>query len=102
MKVKYPLFIIPHRTFYIETGDLYVGDVGQDDLEEVDVVVAGGNYGWNIKEGSFCFEPNGPDPGFAFDQDTCPDEPPGLIDPLAEFEYVLLSPCHEVFRLKGS
>ena len=60
MKVKYPLFIIPHRTFYIETGDLYVGDVGQDDLEEVDVVVAGGNYGWNIKEGSFCFDPMDP------------------------------------------
>ena len=34
------------------TGDLYVGDVGQSDVEEVDRVEAGGNYGWNIKEGS--------------------------------------------------
>ena len=85
-------------SFDIETGNLYVGYLGQDDLEEV----AGGNYGWNIKEGSFCFDPNGSDPGFALDQDPCPDEPPGLINPLAEFEYVLLSPCHEVFRLKGS
>jgi glucose/arabinose dehydrogenase len=72
-------------SFDMERGDLYVGDVGQDDLEEVDVVVAGGNYGWNIKEGSFCFDPNGPDPGFAFDQDPCPNEPPGLIDPVAEY-----------------
>ena len=72
-------------SFDMESGDLYTGDVGQDDLEEVDVVVAGGNYGWNIKEGSFCFDPNGPDPGFAFDQDPCPSEPPGLIDPIAEY-----------------
>ncbi len=67
------------------TGDLYVGDVGQDDIEEVDVVVPGGNYGWNVKEGSFCFNPNGDDPGFAFDQEPCPNESPDLIDPAAEY-----------------
>jgi glucose/arabinose dehydrogenase len=72
-------------SFDMERGDLYVGDVGQDDLEEVDVVVAGGNYGWNLKEGSFCFDPNGTDLGFAFDQEPCPDEPPGLIDPIAQY-----------------
>ncbi len=67
------------------TGDLYVGDVGQDDIEEVNVVVAGGNYGWNVKEGSFCFDPSGSGPGFAYDADPCPNEPPGLIDPVAEY-----------------
>lgn len=72
-------------SFDMATGDLYAGDVGQDDLEEVDVVVSGGNYGWNVKEGSFCFDPNGPLPGFAFDQEPCPNEPPGLIDPVAEY-----------------
>lgn len=72
-------------SFDMATGDLYVGDVGQDDLEEVDVVVAGGNYGWHVKEGSFCFDPNGAAPGFAFAQDPCPNEPPSLIDPVAEY-----------------
>lgn len=74
-------------SFDSERGDLYVGDVGQNDIEEVDVVVAGGNYGWNLKEGSFCFDPNGDDPGFAFDADPCPNVPPGLelIDPIAEY-----------------
>lgn len=72
-------------SFDMATGDLYVGDVGQDDIEEVDVVVAGGNYGWNIQEGSFCFDPNGAGPGFAFDQEPCPNEPAGLIDPVAEY-----------------
>ena len=43
------------------TGDLYIGDVGQNALEEVDVGLAarrgGENYGWNVMEGSRCFRP---------------------------------------------
>jgi glucose/arabinose dehydrogenase len=69
-------------SFDKETSDLYVGDVGQDDIEEVDVVVAGGNYGWADKEGSFCFDPNGADPGFAH---PCEFDLPDLIDPIAEY-----------------
>jgi len=30
-----------------------VGDVGQNNIEEVDFVEAGKNYGWNRKEGSY-------------------------------------------------
>lgn len=36
-------------SFDSRTGDLYVGDVGQNDIEEVNIVVRGGNYGWAIK-----------------------------------------------------
>jgi hypothetical protein len=70
-------------SFDSDTGALYAGDVGQDDIEEVDIVTAGGNYGWNLKEGSFCFDPNGADPGFAF---PCVVDPLGLIDPIAEYD----------------
>jgi glucose/arabinose dehydrogenase len=44
------------------TGDLYVGDVGQNRVEEIDVGTAsrrgGENYGWNVMEGSQCFRPS--------------------------------------------
>jgi len=39
------------------TGRLFVGDVGQDSFEEVDIVQKGKNYGWNIMEGMHCFQP---------------------------------------------
>jgi glucose/arabinose dehydrogenase len=45
------------------SGDLYIGDVGQNRVEEIDVGLAsrrgGENYGWNVTEGSQCYSPSG-------------------------------------------
>ena len=60
-------------SFDRHTGELWVADVGQDKWEEIDVVRAGGNYGWRIMEGSHCFAP----------RQGCPTA--GLIPPVAEY-----------------
>jgi len=49
------------------TGDLYIGDVGQGDVEEIDFTPRGSpgleNYGWDVYEGSASFEDKPPGPG---------------------------------------
>ena len=51
-------------SFDRETGDLYIGDVGQNSWEEIDFIpitdVSGANFGWNDMEGSHCY-PTGED-----------------------------------------
>jgi glucose/arabinose dehydrogenase len=51
----------PFRFSFRPNGSLYVGDVGQSTREELDVVTAGGNYGWPYMEG-FIEQPGGPGP----------------------------------------
>jgi glucose/arabinose dehydrogenase len=79
----------PYRfAFDTVTGDLIEGDVGQNDVEEINRIVKGGNFGWAMKEGTFLFNmtngPAGPagtigtPPG-----NNSPGLPAGLIDPIS-------------------
>ena len=68
-------------SFDAPTSRLIVGDVGQNNIEEVDFVEAGKNYGWNRKEGSFLFDPN----DGSIMPDTSPD--PALTDPVLEYSH---------------
>lgn len=66
-------------SFDLCTADLYIGDVGQDDWEEIDVEPAGQggkNYGWNTMEGTHCFSP----------LSGC--DKTGLTLPIAEYDHV--------------
>lgn len=47
----------PWRYSFDPSGRLIVGDVGQNLYEEVDVVTAGANLGWNVREAQHCFQP---------------------------------------------
>jgi glucose/arabinose dehydrogenase len=64
---------------------LYIADVGQRDVEEINIGVSGGNYGWRPKEGTHDFTPNGAQQGYASARDL--PEPPDLIDPIAEYDH---------------
>jgi glucose/arabinose dehydrogenase len=63
------------------THDLWIGDVGQDKFEEIDVVRAGTgggqNFGWNRMEGFHCF-PSG---------EACSID--GLTPPVTEYPHAL-------------
>ena len=66
--------------------ELFVGDAGQDRWEDVDIVEAGGNYGWNVKEGTHCFDAAHPKQTLS----SCPGtggrgEP--LVDPIIEYPH---------------
>lgn len=51
----------PWRFSFAPDGKLWVADVGQDRLEEINIVEAGGNYGWSIREAIAPFSERLPD-----------------------------------------
>ncbi|MDQ3394789.1 MAG: PQQ-dependent sugar dehydrogenase [Bacteroidota bacterium] len=44
-------------SFDNESNKLYAADVGQNKIEEINIIEKGGNYGWRIMEGMECFDP---------------------------------------------
>ena len=62
-------------SFDRKTGALYAADVGQNIWEEINIVVKGGNYGWNLREAKHKFGDNGSE---ASDK---------LIDPIFEYHH---------------
>ncbi|MCW8965152.1 MAG: PQQ-dependent sugar dehydrogenase [Candidatus Pacearchaeota archaeon] len=72
-------------SFDFETEKLFVGDVGQNLWEEVNIVDKGKNYGWNIKEGMHCFSIENPDES----PETCREfgyNNEELINPIIEYK----------------
>ncbi|WP_395736979.1 PQQ-dependent sugar dehydrogenase [Prosthecobacter sp.] len=65
------------------TNRMFCGDVGGDRIEEIDIIVAGGNYGWRYKEGHEF-------PSFSSGAPTNPMPDPlqgPYISPIAEYAH---------------
>lgn len=60
-------------SFDRKTGVLWAGDVGQNKIEEIDIIEKGGNYGWRVMEADECFK-----------SDNCTTE--GLITPITSYK----------------
>jgi glucose/arabinose dehydrogenase len=74
-------------SFDVCTGDLYVGDVGQDTWEEVDQIPASAgavNCGWPYREGTHDYDPSHP---------NCPPNPGGFVEPISDFQHASNGPC---------
>jgi len=63
-------------SFDSKTGTFWAADVGQNLWEEINIIKAGGNYGWNIREAKHWFRPDGNDTGRT-----------DLIDPIHEYHH---------------
>ncbi len=77
------------------TGDLYIGDVGQDLREEVDYQPAAGmggeNYGWRCQEGNAC-STSGPSSCPSTTGCNCPAPTPGLTPPIHDYRHLAPPP----------
>jgi mono/diheme cytochrome c family protein len=49
----------PHRICWTKTGQILVSNVGHSNIESVNLIIPGGDYGWPIREGSFALNPYG-------------------------------------------
>ncbi len=63
------------------TGSLWLGEVGQDLFEEIDIVEKGKNYGWVIREGFHCFDPFHP----TVPPTSC--DSTGMTDPIVDYAH---------------
>lgn len=74
----------PYRfAFDTMNGELILADVGQNNIEEINRVTIGGNYGWAIKEGEWLFNRATGTIGSPAPGNHSPGLPAGLIDPIS-------------------
>ena len=76
-------------SFDSETGDLWTGDVGEFFWEEVDKVIKGKNYGWEIIEGEY----NNPDGFFCHGSNVNCTPPPNYEDPRTAYCHKFVTNC---------
>lgn len=66
------------------TGRIFTGDVGQNLYEEIDIIVPGGDYGWNNREGSRTFNQSTKK---VYSEKNKPNPNSGYIEPIHDYEH---------------
>lgn len=66
------------------TGRIFTGDVGQNLYEEIDIIVPGGDYGWNDREGSRTFNQSTKK---VYSEKNKPNPNSGYIEPIHDYEH---------------
>jgi len=89
-------------SFSFTSRGLVAADVGQEDVEELDVITKGANYGWPLKEGTFPFHNGDEKPydpaldafesylgnnGWVVATENSPGVPSRLKDPAVEYDH---------------
>ncbi len=81
----------PYRIeFDRRTGQMYASETGEEQIESVERIVSGGNFGWNTKEGSYLYDRT--TKIISVDNDSDGDgrgdfaQQHGLIDPVLEYD----------------
>lgn len=91
----------PQQFSFDTDGTMYIGDIGQNQIEEVNIGLAGANYGWRLREGTFAtafgigdVRPNPVYPRPADQQE--------FVYPVAQFDHDEGNAISSVFVYRGS
>ena len=76
----------PQHFSWAEDGRLFINDIGQDQVEEINLGIAGGNYGWRLREGMFAtaYGRGAPAIGQVYSR---PADEPAYVYPVAQYDH---------------
>lgn len=76
----------PQQFSFDTDGRMFINDIGQNHVEEVNIGVAGANYGWHVREGNFAtgFGVDIGISGFVFQRPSAADS---FVDPVAQYDH---------------
>ena len=90
----------PQQFSFDTDGTMYIGDIGQNQIEEVNIGIAGANYGWRLREGTFAtaFGIGGVRPNPVYPR---PQDEQEYTYPVAQFDHDEGNAISSVFVYRG-
>lgn len=91
----------PQHFSWAGDGRMFIADIGQNQVEEINQGRAGANYGWRLREGTFAtaYGLDGAHPGPVYPLPEAPD--PRFVDPIAQYDHDEGNAVSGVFLYEG-